>query len=102
VPLVCETPVQIAGRDIDAVMDSGKFTFVLVIPPRFERDLIGGRNPEMQLNIDATAMMQAGIGQGYVSNIIAQEITGWLGGKPAYAGRNKQPRSSRAMPITRM
>ncbi|WP_336080581.1 ABC transporter permease [Thalassospira sp. CH_XMU1448-2] len=85
-PPFFQTPVQIAERDLDAAMNSGAFTFVLVIPPRFERDLIGGRNPEVQLNIDATAMMQAGIGQGYVSNIIAQEVSSWLGGKSAYAG----------------
>lgn len=81
-------PVQIAERDIDAAMDSGAFTFVLVIPPRFEADLVAGRTPEIQLNIDATAMMQAGIGEGYVSNIIAREVAAWLGGKSAYAAAN--------------
>lgn len=86
-----QPPVQIAERDIDKVMDSSAFTFVLVIPPRFEADVIAGRNPEVQLNIDATAMMQAGIGQGYVSNIVANEVTTWLGGKSAYAGQNTRP-----------
>ena len=86
-----QPPVQIAERDIDKVMDSGAFTFVLVIPPRFEADVVAGRNPEVQLNIDATAMMQAGIGQGYVSNIVANEVTTWLGGKSAYAGQNTRP-----------
>lgn len=87
-PPFFQNPVQIEERDLDAAMDSGEFTFVLVIPPQFERDLIGGRNPEVQLNIDATAMMQAGIGQGYVSNIISREVSTWLGGKSAYAGSN--------------
>jgi ABC-2 type transport system permease protein len=84
-------PIQIAERDIDKAMDSGEFTFILVIPPRFEADLVGGRAPEVQLNIDATAMMQAGLGEGYISNIIAEEVTTWLGGKSAWENRNTPP-----------
>ena len=38
--------------------------------PRFEHDLRAGRNPAIQVNIDATAMQQAGIGAGYIKNII--------------------------------
>ncbi|MCC9625894.1 ABC transporter permease [Thalassospira sp. MA62] len=89
-PPYFKPPVHIQERDIDAAMDSGEFTFVLVIPPEFERDLVAGHDPEIQLNIDATAMMQAGIGEGYVSSIISQEIRTWLGGKSAYAGANTQ------------
>ena len=89
-----QPPKSIAERDIDAAMDSGEFTFVLVIPPRFEADIVAGRNPEVQLNIDATAMMQAGIGEGYISNIIAQEATTWLGGKSAWAGQNSNSAAS--------
>lgn len=89
-----QEPIRIAERDIDAAMNSGEFTFVLVIPPRFEADVVSGRDPEVQLNIDATAMMQAGIGQSYVSNIIAQEVSAWLGGKSAWAGQNRTEAAS--------
>ncbi len=89
-----QPPKSIAERDIDTAMDSGAFTFVLVIPPRFEADIVAGRNPEVQLNIDATAMMQAGIGEGYISNIITQEVTTWLGGKSAWAGQNSNSAAS--------
>lgn len=89
-----QTPKSIAERDIDAAMNSGEFTFVLVIPPRFEADIVAGRSPEVQLNIDATAMMQAGIGEGYISNIIAQEVSTWLGGKSAWAGQNSESAAS--------
>jgi len=89
-----QEPIRIAERDIDAAMNSGEFTFVLVIPPRFEADVVSGRDPEVQLNIDATAMMQAGIGQSYVSNIIAQEVSTWLGGKSARAGQNRTEAAS--------
>ena len=43
-------------------MDQGRFMFVVVIPPRFELDQRAGRHPDIQLNIDATAMTQAAIG----------------------------------------
>lgn len=59
-------------------MDRGKFLFVIVIPPGFERDLHAGRHPEIQVNIDATAMQQAGIGAGYIKNILKQRIATFL------------------------
>ena len=55
-------------------MDRGSFMFVVVIPPRFEHDLRAGRNPAIQVNIDATAMQQAGIGAGYIKNIINDRV----------------------------
>ena len=55
-------------------MDRGRFMFVVVIPPRFEHDLRAGRNPAIQVNIDATAMQQAGIGAGYIRNIINDRV----------------------------
>jgi ABC-2 type transport system permease protein len=52
--------------------------FVIVIPPRFEHDLRAGRNPAVQVNIDATAMQQAGIGAGYIRNIINDRVSSFL------------------------
>ena len=52
--------------------------FVVAIPPRFEHDLRAGRNPDLQVNIDATAMQQAGIGAGYIRNIINDRIASFL------------------------
>ncbi len=59
---------------IDDGMDSGRYTFVLNIPPDFERDVLRGRRPALQVNIDATAIMQAGVGARYVQEIAAAEI----------------------------
>jgi len=67
--------VRIQTDEIERVMDEGRFMFVVVIPPRFERDLRAGRQPDIQVNIDATAMQQAGIGAGYIHNIITQRLT---------------------------
>src|SRR5688572_12436116 len=42
--------------DIDRAMDAGKYTFIVVIPSRFQADLVAGRHPTLQLDVDATAM----------------------------------------------
>ena len=64
--------------------------FVVVIPPRFEHDLRAGRNPAIQVNIDATAMQQAGIGAGYIRNIINDRVHV----VPAAHGRDSPSRPS--------
>lgn len=67
-------PRPIAERDIDVLMNEGKMTFAVDIPPNFQRDVLGGRQPTIQVAIDATAMMHAGIGAGYIQQIISSEI----------------------------
>jgi ABC-2 type transport system permease protein len=71
-------PETITAGDAQADMDRGRFMFVVVIPPRFEHDLRAGRNPDIQVNIDATAMQQAGIGVGYIKSIINDRIGSFL------------------------
>jgi len=71
-------PVRIRTDEIERAMDEGRFMFVVVIPPQFERDLNAGRQPDIQVNIDATAMQQGGIGAGYIHNIITQRLTTYL------------------------
>jgi ABC-2 type transport system permease protein len=65
-----QLPETITVTDVETAMDEGRFMFVVVIPPRFETNLRAGRHPDVQLNIDATAMQQAAIGAGYIKNII--------------------------------
>ena len=76
-------PVPIGAREIDAAMDAGRYVFVLSIPPKFEHDLIAGRQPTLQLDIDATAMSQAGNGAAYIQNILVQEVAAAMGGSAA-------------------
>lgn len=66
--------VQVAEADIDGLLDLAHFTFIIDIPPHFQRDVSAGRSPTVQINIDATAAMQAGIGAGYVQRILTAEI----------------------------
>lgn len=71
-------PRMITADQIQPEMDRGRLMFVVVIPPRFEHDLRAGRNPAIQVDVDATAMQQAGIGAGYIRNIIDDRVHSYL------------------------
>jgi ABC-2 type transport system permease protein len=71
-------PQLLEANQVQSAMDQGRFMFVVVVPPRFELDLRAGRNPALQLDIDATAMQQAGIGAGYFKNIINDRVGSYL------------------------
>jgi len=71
-------PVEVAQADVDQLMNAGKFTFVIDIPPNFQRDVLAKRQPGLQVNVDATAMVQAGLGSGYAEEIINNEIAEFL------------------------
>ncbi len=67
-------PVAISWAEMDTRMDAGLDTFALGIPSGLQRDLLAGRTPTIQLNVDATRMSQAFSGSGYVQAIVAAEV----------------------------
>jgi ABC-2 type transport system permease protein len=71
-------PVLIDRSAVDPAMDTGTYAFVLEIPPRLEADVLRGRDPTLQLNIDATAMTQAAVGESYIASIVQQETRSFL------------------------
>jgi ABC-2 type transport system permease protein len=71
-------PVEISADQIDPAMNSGRFVFVLEVPPKFEFDALAGRQPTVDVDVDATALAQAGIGVSYIQNIIEQETLNYL------------------------
>lgn len=75
-----QPPAEISSADVDPAMDAGRFTFVVDIPPGFEADVLAGRQPTLQLNVDATAMTLAGNGSAYVQAILAQELARFVDG----------------------
>ncbi len=77
-PPYFQKPQYIAERDIVPLMNGGRFTFVVDIPPHFERDVVGGREPGVQLDVDATAMVQAGLGADYAQEIITTEVQNFV------------------------
>jgi len=83
-----KTPDVIETTEIDHVMDAGIYTFVLDIPPDFQRDVLAGEHPEIQLNVDATQISQAFIGAGYIQNITLAEVAAFMQG---YRADNAMP-----------
>lgn len=63
---------------VDAGLDAGEFTFALIIPSGFQRDVLAGRQPAIQLNVDATRMAQAFSGSGYAQQIVLGEVAGFV------------------------
>jgi len=64
----------IGAADIDRAMNEGLYTFIVVIPPRFEADVRKGRNIEVQVNVDATAVQQASLGAGYIQSMVTDKV----------------------------
>ena len=73
-------PVMIGLDEVDPGMDSGRHTFVLDIPPGFQRDVLAGRAPALQLSVDATRMSQAFSGSGSIQQIALAEVDEFVRG----------------------
>ncbi|WP_417427326.1 ABC transporter permease [Hoeflea sp.] len=79
-PPTFNVPEPIEANQIDTMMDSGRYVFVLTFPPSFEADVLAGLQPQIQLNIDATAMAQAGNGAVFLQQIVSEEISKFVSG----------------------
>jgi ABC-2 type transport system permease protein len=71
-------PFMIPRQEMDRGLDEGTYTFAVNIPPNFQRDLLAGRQPEIQLNIDATRMSQAFTGSAYIQQILQGEVAEFM------------------------
>lgn len=71
-------PKDINLGQMDRGLDKGEYTFVVNIPPYFQKDVMAGKQPSIQLNIDATRMSQAFTGNLIVNQIINGEVTEFL------------------------
>jgi ABC-2 type transport system permease protein len=71
-------PALITEAEMDARMDAGIDTFALDLPPDLQRDVLAGRTPTIQLNVDATRMGQAFTGNAYVHSIVEGEVAAFV------------------------
>ena len=51
----------------------------MVFEPDFQKNVMSGKEPEIQVNIDATRMSQAFTGSGYITEILKDEISKFIG-----------------------
>jgi ABC-2 type transport system permease protein len=85
-PPTFQPAVQIAATEIDPSMDSQRFVFVIEIPPKFQSDILAGRRPSVQINVDATAVAQAFNGKTYIENVIVNYVTEFITGREGLMG----------------
>lgn len=71
-------PERVTLSEVDAGLDAGLYAFSLNIPPNFQRDVLAGRTPAIQLNVDATRMSQAFTGSGHVQQIVLSEVNAFV------------------------
>jgi len=71
-------PELIRPDEMDTRMDIGLDTFAINIPAGFQRDLLAGRRPQIQVNVDATRMSQAFVGAGHIRAIIDAEVRAFM------------------------
>lgn len=70
--------VQIRASEIDSKMDRNELLFVVEIPPNFQVDILAQRKTSIQINVDATAVAQAGNGASYLKTAISNEIHNFI------------------------
>ncbi|MGO9722484.1 MAG: ABC transporter permease [Methylocella sp.] len=80
-PPLFRPAVEIAATEIDAAMDAGRLVFVIEIPPTFQADVLAGRATSVQVNVDATAITQAGNGTTYIQSIIVNKVAAFKAGR---------------------
>ncbi len=85
-PPTFKPAVQIAVTEIDPAMDSQRFIYVIEIPPKFQADILSGRQPTVQIEIDATAAAQAFNGMTYIQNVIMNYVTEFVSGREGLSG----------------
>jgi len=78
VPPTFQPAVQITASEIDSKMDKGELLLVVEIPTNFQANIIAQRKTEVQINVDATAVAQAGNGANYLKTAIANEVQNFI------------------------
>lgn len=77
-PPYFKTPVLEKRENVDAKMNRAQYVFVVDIPAHFERDVLAGRTPTVQVLADATSVTQAGVGLLYIQQLVVQEVAAYL------------------------
>lgn len=77
-PPYFKVPELISPAEVDRAMDQDRFMFVVSIPPKFEEDVRQGRQPSVHIDIDATAVTQASLGNRYIQSIVRDEVNHFI------------------------
>jgi ABC-2 type transport system permease protein len=70
--------IQLAPTEIDTAMNAQRVLFIIEIPTNFELDILSGRQPTVEIDVDATAAAQAFNGMTYIQNVIISYVTDFI------------------------
>ena len=70
--------IQLTPTEIDTAMNAQRVLFVIEIPTNFESDILSGRQPTAEIDVDATAAAQAFNGMTYIQNVIISYVTNFI------------------------
>lgn len=87
-PPTFKSAVQIKAAEADPGMNAQRFLYVIEIPPKFQEDVLAGRQSSVQINVDATAIAQAFNGMTYIQNVIINYVTEFITKRE---GRSDEP-----------
>jgi ABC-2 type transport system permease protein len=77
-PKLFRHPIIVDPEDGISLLNSGNIIFLVEIPAHFESNLLAGRQPAIQIQSDATAMLQAALGSIYIRQIIFDACSDFL------------------------
>lgn len=78
-PPMFRTPVELSPAQAMQAQLDGKYILVVGFPPRMEQDILRGKQAVISLDIDATAVAQAGNGAAFMQQMIADEVSRYFG-----------------------
>ena len=85
-PPTFKSVTEIPVTEMDAAMDSQRFIYVIEFPPKFQADILAGRQSSVQINVDATAVAQVFNGMIYIENVIVNYVTEFIAGREGLIG----------------
>jgi len=85
-PPTFKSVIQLKAADIDPTMNAQRVLYVIEIPPKFEADILAGRQPTVEIDVDATAAAQAFNGMTYIQNVIHDYVTQFITGREGGIG----------------
>jgi ABC-2 type transport system permease protein len=77
-PPYFQKPKPVSFHGINQALDRAEYIFVIHIPSGFQKDILAGKESEIGIHVDATAIGHAKLGASYLHKIINQEISTFL------------------------
>jgi ABC-2 type transport system permease protein len=74
-PPMFRPPVQLSPNEAGQALSDGRYILIASFPPRMEEDIRQGKQAVIALDIDATAVAQAGNGAAFLQQLLAEEVS---------------------------